>query len=160
MHAFFNRHKIIFPSTIDSQFMQISEDTIAVIEYLNEFSEGTLRKKNDLEAIFEICASHNGADTLNRLVFTGKSIWNISNKLRKINPNIDGIELLHKEMERACNELISYLKEVTEFGDDDLIQRFNDVYFQLTRGAIKNIIDLSHDLAKFKELQQLNRVRK
>lgn len=137
--------------------MEISNDTMAVINYLDDFTKGNLRKKNDFSVILEICAAYDNADTLNRLVFTGKSLWNIYSKLRKVGSNTEGIELLQKETERCCNEMTVYLKDIISYSDEDLQKRFDDVYFQLTRGCVKNLIDLAHDLSKFKELQSLSR---
>lgn len=133
--------------------MQISDDTLAVVNYLDQYCDGNLRKKNDFASILEICATYNGVETLSRLIFAGKSLWNISSKLRKANPAAEGIELLQKETERCCNEMYVYLKEISDNADEEIQNRFNDVYLQLTRGAIKNLIDLGHDLAKFKDLQ-------
>lgn len=133
--------------------MIISEDTKAVVDYLNQYTNGNLRKKNDFESILEVCANYDNADTLNRLVFSGKSLWNIYSKMRKVNPNAEGIELLQKETERLCNEMSEFLREISEFADFELKSRFEDVYLARTRGAVKNLIDLAHDLAKFKDLQ-------
>jgi hypothetical protein len=140
--------------------MQISDDTLAVVNYLNDFTSGNLRKKNDIEVIIEICASYNGAETLNRLIFASKSVWNISTKLRKVNPSADGIELLRKELERGCSEMTNYLKDIISLADKDLNDRFNDIYFLSTRGTIKNLIDLAHDLSQLKDLQQRARQNK
>lgn len=137
--------------------MQLSDDTLAVVNYLNEYTGGNLRKKNDVSVIMEICATYNEPELLNRLVFTGKSLWNIASKLRKVNPSADGIELLQKEVERCSTELSGYLSEIAEAADEELKKRFDDIYLQLTGGAVKNLIDLSHDLAKFKDLQTILR---
>ena len=139
--------------------MKISDDTLAVVNYIDEYSGGNLRKKNDFSAILELCANYDNAETLNRLIFTGKSLWNIHSKMRKVSPNADGIELLQKEVERCCIEITGYLKEITQFADADLQKRFDDIYYPETRGSVKNLIDLAHDLAKFKELQSANRHR-
>lgn len=137
--------------------MQLSNDTLAVVNYLDEYTGGNLRKKNDIGAVIEICATYNEPELLNRIIFTGKSLWNIASKLRKVNPSADGIELLQKEVERCSTELSGYLSEIAGAADDDLKKRFDDIYLQLTRGAVKNLIDLGHDLAKFKDLQTILR---
>jgi hypothetical protein len=137
--------------------IKISDDTIAVVDFLDKFTNGNLRKKGDLELILEIAATFNESDILNRLIFASKSVWNISSKLKKVNPTADGIELLQKEMERNCIDMTEYLKVFYQYADDSSKKRFEDVYLQLTRGAFKNLIDLAHDFAKFKELQMISR---
>jgi hypothetical protein len=81
--------------------MQISDDTKSVVNFLDEYTKGNLRKKNDFAAILEICATYNGSDTLNHLIFSGKSLWNISSKLKKTSSSADGVNLLQKEVERC-----------------------------------------------------------
>lgn len=137
--------------------MKISDDTKSVVQFLNDYAKGGLRKLNDIEIIFELTATYDGADELNRLVFAGKSVWNISSKLRKVIPGSDGIELLQKEMLRNVEEMIKWLSMIMEFGDDESKKRFDNIYFAQTSGALKNIIDLSHDLAVFKDIQSESR---
>lgn len=139
--------------------MKISEDTQSVINYIDEYTGGNLRKKNDLSAILELCANNNNAEILNRLIFTGKSLWNIYSKMRKVGTNTDGIELLQKEIERCCGVITEYLIQIVQDADADLQKRFDEVYFPRTRGSVRNLIDLAYDLAKFKDLQTANRNR-
>lgn len=133
--------------------MQLSEDTVSVLNYLSEYTENNLRKKNDFGIILEICATYGGEDIFNRIIFTGKSLWSIYSKLRKADPSQEGIDLLKKEVERCSSEIRSYLTVILEHADTETKERFSDIYMQMTSGCLKNIIDLSHDLAKFKELQ-------
>ncbi len=138
--------------------MYISDDTNAVVNFLNDFTNGNLRKLNDFAAIIELSATFNGIDVLNRLIFTSKIVWNVYLKIKRITPTEEGINLLESEMERSIIEMLQYLKVIIEKADDDdLIIRFNDVYFQNSRGSILNLIDLAHDFAKFKDLQMLSK---
>ncbi len=137
--------------------MIISEDTKSVVQFLNDYAKGGLRKMNDVEIIFELAATYNGADELNRLVFAGKSVWNISSKLKKIIHGTGGIDLLQKEMLRNVEDMKKWLRIIIEYGDNKSKERFDVVYFAETSGAIKNIIDLAHDLAVFKDIQSESR---
>ena len=56
-------------------------------------------------------------------------------------------------MVRAVEEIKDTMQEMLSYADDDDIKRFNDIYMPATRGALKNIVDLSHDLARLKDLQ-------
>jgi hypothetical protein len=137
--------------------MQISDDTKAVVQFLNEYTKGNLRKVNDLEYIFEIAATYDGNDELNRLVFAGKSVWNIASKLKKVVHGTEGIELLEKELLRNIDEMIRLMRKISEFAEIDVKKRFDDIYFVETSGALKNLIDLGHDLSVFKDIQSRSR---
>ena len=45
------------------------------------------------------------------------------------------------------NELINVV------GDEQLNQRFEAIYFVNSKGAVKNLIDLAHDLSLIKDIQ-------
>jgi hypothetical protein len=132
--------------------MNISDDTKAVVEYLDKFAGG-LRKKNDMMLVLEICATFDGALLLNKLIFSGKSVWNLSKTLRRISPDDDGAPLIQKEMLRGVGEMKEFLTEMILRAEDADKKRFDDIYFPETRGALKNLVDLAHDLGKFKDLQ-------
>jgi hypothetical protein len=38
--------------------------------------------------------------------------------------------------------------------DDETLKRFDEVYFGMTQGVLRNLVDLSHDLSKIKDLQR------
>lgn len=133
--------------------MKISKDTENVIEALEQFTQAGLRKKNDTSIIFEICAAKGAVTALNQMVFAGKKIWNLSSKLRKVDPNADGINLLQKELQSSVEEMQDYLEQLSKYMDKEDKQRVIDIYLPKTRGGLKNIVDLSYDLAKFKDLQ-------
>lgn len=133
--------------------MIISEDTKKVVEYLDQYSENKLRKKNDLETIIEIAATYNGHEILSELIFNGKKVWNLFKKIKKVNPNDDGAELIQKELLKGIEEIRAILAEFAEFGEEQDKKRFDDIYLPDTRGTMLNVIDLSHDLHFLKNLQ-------
>ncbi|MFA7626307.1 MAG: hypothetical protein WCZ17_04600 [Candidatus Kapaibacterium sp.] len=133
--------------------MKLSNDTIAVIEFLDEYSKSNLRKKNDLATLFELYATYLDADQFNRLVFSGKSLWNIYSKFKKTTRNAEGSELLIKELDRCANEITEHIKVICNYADDEIKNRFEDIYLPVTKGGFLNLIDLAHDLSYFKELQ-------
>ena len=78
--------------------MELSEDTQKVLEFLDNYSESGIRKRNDIASILEISASYNLHTLFNNIVFTGKSIWNLFLKIRKIDPNQqEGSHLIRNE---------------------------------------------------------------
>jgi hypothetical protein len=137
--------------------MKLSEDTIRVMNFLDDFTENNLRKRSDIGAIIEISASNNNSELLNRLIFSGKSVWNLSQKNKKNEPSQESTELIQKELLRGMSEIKILLENIIVDADDDLKDRFETVYFRISAGSVKNIIDLSHDLSKIKDLQSKSR---
>lgn len=130
--------------------MNISEDTLRVVNFLQEFSNNTLRKRNDIEAILEIGATKADSILIEKIIFTGKSIWNLHKTLSR--SQIDNTNL-QRELEKSFYELQELLAKLIDgIEETDLLQRFENVYFQKNSGCFRNVVDLSHDLAKLKDL--------
>lgn len=134
--------------------MNISEDTKEVIKFLDRVTGNNLRKRNDLGTILEIGASSGDAAMTNQIIFNSTKIWNLYSKIRKLTPESEGIDLLKKEFDSAIEETLMMLKAVITEADEDISERFDDIYFQKTKGAVLNLIDLAHDLAELKKVQQ------
>lgn len=137
--------------------MKISDDTLGFIEVIDEYAKGELRKKNDLSLCFEIAATYSGHQELNQLIFEGKVFWNLFSKLKTTSPEDKGVELVQKEFEDSLIRLKSYLSDFKDKLEDDDKARFEDIYFQMTRGAILNLSDLAFDLSKVKDLMLLQK---
>ena len=133
--------------------MEISEDTLAVVEYLDTYSGSTLRKRNDIEVILELAAFNNDADLMHSILFSGSSLWRLFNLIRKAAPASEGYTKLEEEFASAINTLRSELASLTEHAPDEVLLRFDTTYFGINQGVMRNLTDLSHDLSKFKEMQ-------
>lgn len=134
--------------------MQLSDDTRAVIEYLEVSIEGGLRKRNDVATILELGATLGDADLFNQISRTGTATWKVYSTLRRVQPGDEGFRQLEEEFALQMNALREHLATLVNNADDDTLRRFDDVYFGMTQGVIRNIVDLSHDLAKIKSLQR------
>jgi cyclopropane fatty-acyl-phospholipid synthase-like methyltransferase len=137
--------------------MKLSEDTTRVLNLLDDYTDNNLRKRNDIGAIIEVCASTNNANLLNKLIFAGKSTWNLSQSNKQTEIKQESAELIQKEFMRSMNEVKSLLEKIVDYADNDLQARFETIYFQMSSGSIKNLIDLSYDLSKIKDLQSKRR---
>jgi len=132
--------------------MEISQDTLRVVDFLQEFSNNSLRKRNDIEVILEIGATKSNPIIIEKIVFVGKSIWNLNKAFKRSQSNNQNLQ---RELENSFYELQKLLKELIQDIDDQIIiERFNVVYFQNNLGCYRNAIDLSYDLTKLKELIQ------
>lgn len=134
--------------------MQLSEDTLSVINYLHEAIEGGLRKRNDVAVVLELAATSNDAETFNAVTRLGTGAWKVYSTLRRVKPRDEGYRLLEEEFARQINELRENLATLMNNADDETLKRFDDVYFGMTQGVLRNLVDLSHDLSKIKDLQR------
>lgn len=131
--------------------MKLSDDTQQIMQFL-EYLGVQLRKKNDFALILEISATYNLIDELTKLIFSSASVWNLSKMLKKVAGNPNAV-LLEKEFYKSINELVNSLKVIIEISEEEYINRFQNVYFAETDGAIRNIVDLAHDFSAFKDIQ-------
>jgi hypothetical protein len=134
--------------------MQLSEDTLAVINYLHEAIEGGLRKRNDVAVVLELAASTDDAETFNSVTRLGTGAWKVYSTLRRVKPGDEGYRLLEEEFARQINDLRENLATLMNNADDETLKRFDEVYFGMTQGVLRNLVDLSHDLSKIKDLQR------
>lgn len=134
--------------------MQLSADTEAVLTHLSEMVEGGLRKRNDVGVLLETGAASNQPDLFNNIVTTGTGVWKVYGVLRHKKPGDTGYRQLEEEFALQLNTLRELMATLLEPVPDDVLKRFDDVYFGLTQGVMRNLVDLSHDLARIKDLQR------
>ncbi len=132
--------------------MEISEDTKKVIEFLNEFSQDTLRKKKDLGIILEVLASENNYTIANEIIFYGSALWS-SYRIVKDQSIREQSQNIAKEIDNLFDKLENYLDEIAAKLPQEDKNRFENVYLARTDGSRLNIIDLCYDLHTFKKLQ-------
>lgn len=133
--------------------MQLSEDTEAVLEFLDTTIEGGLRKRNDVGTILELGATHGEAELFNAISRTGTGMFKVYSTLRRLQQGAEGFEQLEREFAMQMNLLREQLATLVQHADDETALRFDDIYFGMTQGVIRNLVDLAHDLAKIKGLQ-------
>lgn len=138
--------------------MKISDDTSAAVDFLDHRTGHALRKKSDLAVILEIGISSEDADTFNSLVFSGKVAWNLYSRLRTLQPNSDGYQQMEAEFGRAVNDIRVLLADAAHKSNSSAVaERFQQTYLEIGPGVLRNIIDLAHDLARIKDMQNDNR---
>jgi hypothetical protein len=133
--------------------MNLQPDTLAVLSHLDSITQGALRKQNDLGVILELSASRADSDAFNNLTRTGMGLWKVYRMLRSLRSGDDGFSTLEREFGSLVNDLREQLASLVVDADDDVLRRFDDTYFGMTQGVVRNLVDLSHDLARIKELQ-------
>jgi len=133
--------------------MNLSPDTEAVLAHLDEITKGALRKKNDLGTILELSATKGAADAFNALLRTGTGLWKVYGTLRRIQAGAEGYLVLEREFGTLLNELRSALADTVQNSDDAVLRRFDETYFGMTQGVVRNLVDLAHDMSLVKGLQ-------
>ncbi len=131
--------------------MEISEDTLAVISFLETLSEGGLRKKNDLSALLELSAQAGSFELANQIIFTGKSVYKLYKTLK--NSQNNDVSTLQKQLAATADEMKVLLGQVIPIENEELRKRFEITYFSPTSGCLLNLVDLSADLSVLKEAQ-------
>jgi len=141
--------------------MNISLDTEKVIDFLSEFSGNNLRKPNDLAVILEIGATFGINQLINDLIFCGTSIIHLHKTLQHINNSDKSYHLVSNEFNNLISEITKFLSEIAELSENqDIVNRFQNIYLQETNGSLMNIIDLSNDLYYLKKLQQSSKTNR
>jgi len=133
--------------------MEISKDTQEVLNFLDYTTGNNLLKRNDLAVILEIGASSGNHPLVNKIIFAGKSVRNISQMIRREGTTSQNFDMLYNELRKNCIELAAGLSSLVTGQEENLRQRFANVYLSGTDGAERNLIDLSHDLAALRDLQ-------
>jgi hypothetical protein len=130
-----------------------STDIEALLSHLDQRGGG-LRKRSDIGLLFEHAAEAGEADIINRLVFNGKIIWSTYGLLKKTTEQTDGYANLEREFMQAVNDVRILIHEFTASWNEEHRLRFEETYLGMNQGTIRNIVDLAHDFAEIKHLQQ------
>ena len=133
--------------------MALSEDTENVLSYLDQKSGQGLRKRNDMGTLLELAAEKDASEEINDLAFHGSFLYNLYSTLRKSPPGSEGYPRLEKEFAAAVEKVRELLAVVLTDAEESDIHRFNQHYYQMTQGSVRNVIDLAHDLGVLKAVQ-------
>ena len=133
--------------------MDFADDTRNVLAYLEQASEQGLRKPDDLGALFELTARRGAAGEMADLLFHGSALYRLYHTLRKRGSNAEGYEGLQREFSQTAEEIRQLMAQAMVDADDDLVERFEVTYYAMTQGALRNLIDLGHDLDVAKRVQ-------
>ena len=135
--------------------MQFSQDTEAILTYLDNSVPNGLRKRSDLGALLEIGAGMGAAREFNAMVFTGKAVWNLFASMRRAAGR--DTEALQREFASNINTLREMLLPFAAHAPEDVRERFEKIYLGTSDGTLRNLVDLSFDLAQVKDIQSEQR---
>lgn len=133
--------------------MQLSDDTNNVLDYLDGISEEGLRKRNDLGALLELAAERDDPEAMNALAFHGRHLYGLYSSLRRAARTEVGRETLEREFTAAAEALREKIAPLLLEADEEVVTRFNETYYAMTQGSLRNLVDLAHDLGVLKGVQ-------
>lgn len=137
--------------------MNFSDDVEAALGYI-EASGAALRKRKDVGTILECGAGTGDHQTINAIIFHGKNAWSVYSILRKMRQNESGFLNMEHEFMSSINALRTLLADLSAIAaSPETKTRFNDVYFGNTQGTLRNLVDLAHDLAVLKNMQNTSK---
>ena len=133
--------------------MSFSEQTEAVLQYFDHYTGHNIRKRSDIGAVLESASMLDAAEEFNKLVFLGKVVWNLYNALRKAQSGQEGYQHVEREFASGMQDFREELLFFVAKMPDDAQKRFTEVYLGVGQGTMRNLVDLAHDFARFKDLQ-------
>ena len=133
--------------------MRIFSDDIEALLTQLDSKGGGLRKRSDIGMLFELAASIFDSEGINAIIFNGKVIWNTYSILKRTSQDDDTFMPLEKEFMDAVHTLRNQLFDYSEHLTEADKTRIDETYLGMTQGTIRNIVDLAHDLAEIKNLQ-------
>ncbi len=136
--------------------MEFSQDTEAILAYLDSSVANGLRKRSDLGVLFEIGAQMGAAQEFNTVVFTGKAVWNLFSSMRRAGGGRE-TEPLQREFASNVNTLRELLLPFAANAPEEVRERFEKVYLGTHDGTLRNLVDLACDLAQVKDIQSEQR---
>jgi hypothetical protein len=134
--------------------LELSADTESVLSYLDEAVEGGLRKRGDVGVLLELGALQFKPELFNALTTSGTAVWKVYGVLKRTKPGDERYRLLEEEFGQQLNAMREQLASMMVAAPDETLQRFDQTYFGMTQGVIRNLVDLGHDLARIKDLQR------
>ncbi len=133
--------------------MEFSPETLAALEVLDQFTSHKLRKREDVGTLLEIGVTASAAAEFNKLVFQSKVSWNVYNVLNKSSASEDAYPMLEREFGQSIADLREALVFFAANAPEVTGNHLKSTYLGMESGTLRNLIDLAHDLAQFKDLQ-------
>jgi hypothetical protein len=138
--------------------MELSDDTLAVVAAVQQLSGNNLRKAEDMAVVLELCAQLEDAELAQQIITSGAALWRIYRTLRRMHRGDQGYRQLEDAFTEQVNQFRLGIARALEITDETaVLERFQAVYFELTAGALRNVVDFAHDFAYLKQLQNQQR---
>ena len=123
---------------------------------LNEveiFSDSLLKRKTDLQIIFDECLNNNLEKEFEELTFTGKYVQGLKRVLQKGGEfqEIDNLDHVKKDLTENMEKVIGDIRALLIHSSETNKKYFEDSYLSLTPNCFQNLNDLLEDLELVKK---------
>ncbi len=133
--------------------MELSPDTEAVVAYLEAYAGNTLRKPHDVGLILEVAIQHQAAELANEIIFAGAALWRVYRLWKRLSPDSEGYRRVAETFAGSVTAVRELLARLSQDAPEEVQYRFRETYLRLAEGAVRNLIDLAHDLSWLRRLQ-------
>ena len=126
-------------------------DSKKLLNEINDFSlakGGQLKRKEDLNIIFEEISRNNKEKLLEDLSFTAKYLQGLMRVLKKgaQNPEIKSLEYVKSDYSLNIMKFTTQLKEILSESSGEMKEHFNKTFFELSQEGFQNLSELLSDL--------------
>ncbi len=129
---------------IESQY-SFSENFIDEVEI---FSNNQLKKKEDLQKIYNESLVNNTTHLFEELSFTAKYVSGLMKVLKSgvKNPDVQNLEHVKKDLTSNINKLIEQINHILLHSGDELKIYFDENYLKMNQSSFQNLNELISDL--------------
>jgi multimeric flavodoxin WrbA len=119
-----------------------------LLKEIDEFSGFALKKRPDLQIIFEESLTKGKEKQLEELAFTSKYVKGLIRVLKDSgsNPEVKNSDNIKNDLSENMKKAVNQLKEIIAESDDNTRSYFSRAYFQLTPESFMNLNELLEDL--------------
>jgi len=127
---------------------QYSGIPVNLVKEVDEFSGLLLKKRADLQIIFEESLGKGKEKQLEELAFTSKYVKGLFRVLKdgSRNSEIKNIDNIKTDLTENMKKVVSQLKEILSEVDINTLNYFNRTYFDLSSQCFINLNELLEDL--------------
>ncbi|MFO7444745.1 MAG: hypothetical protein R6W90_00185 [Ignavibacteriaceae bacterium] len=119
-----------------------------LVREVDEFSGNNLKRRVDLQIIFEETLNKGKDKLLEELAFTAKYIQGLIRILKdgSKNPDVNSLDHVKNDLTSNMKKIVVQLKEAITGTDGSTKQYFERTYFELSQQGFMNLNDLLSDL--------------
>ena len=128
--------------------IQYSNAPAKLLKEVDDFSGSKLKKRVDLQIIFEETLNKGKEKLLDEIAFTSKYVLGLLRVLKEGSKNseVSSLDHVKKDLTLNIKRAVDQLKEAVADADGGTKQYFERTYFELSQPGFMNLNDLLSDL--------------
>lgn len=119
-----------------------------LVEEINKFSGGQLKRKDDLATLINLSYSDDHEQLIEELSFTSKYVLGLFRvlSLGTSNPDIQNTSLIKRDISTNLEKIREKIEQIILNSDTQIKQYFRDNYLRLSQDNLLNLMELINDL--------------